>query len=238
MAIRAKARRRNAERPSSLTRGRIVEEALRQIDQEGLEDFSVRTLATRLGVYPTAIYWYVPNRNELLADVVTLILSKTVPEDRGRSWEQHLRELFENFRAAVRGHPHAAPLIGTQMVSNTSMSLEFVESVLETLLRAGLTETRLVAAYNSVVAGLVGFAAQEFAPIPREDPTAWQLAVQKRLLTVDPERYPTLAANIPRLSNQAFILRWESGSDAPLEASFDVFVDIMIAGIKSITSKV
>jgi TetR/AcrR family transcriptional regulator, tetracycline repressor protein len=235
MAARPKAKRRNVERASALTRDRIVEEALRQIDEAGLEDFSVRTLATRLGVYPTAIYWYVPSRNELLAGVVSLIHRKIVPEQRRKSWEQHLRELFENFRAAVRAHPNAAPLIGTQMVANTSMGFEFVESLLETLLRAGLTETRLVAAYNSVVAGLVGFAAQEFAPIPREDPKSWQLAVQRRLLTVNPERYPALAANLPRLSNQAFILRWESGSDAPLETSFEVFVDIMIAGIKSLT---
>lgn len=35
----------------------------------------MRTLATRLVVYPTAIYWYVPNRKELFARVAKLVLA-------------------------------------------------------------------------------------------------------------------------------------------------------------------
>ena len=42
-----------------LTRERIVEEAIALIDDEGLTGFSVRALARRLQVYPTALYWHV-----------------------------------------------------------------------------------------------------------------------------------------------------------------------------------
>lgn len=233
---KAQGKRRGAAGASNLTRDGIVAAALAQIDQEGLDSFSIRTLATRLGVYPTAIYWYVPSRNELLARVATLVLADILPVRRRRSWQHHLRDIFVNFRAAVQAHPKVAPLIGTQLVSNASISLELVEGLLATLGRAGLSGNRLVAGYNSLVAGLVGFSAQEFAPLPSDDPTAWQLAVQERLLSLDHDAYPTLAANLPLLSNRAFILRWQSGAEAPLDDSFAIFVDVMIAGIAAMVS--
>lgn len=226
-------KRRGAAGAGNLTRDGIVAAALAQIDEEGLDTFSLRTLATRLGVYPTAIYWYIPSRNELLARVTTLVLANILPVRRRRSWQRHLHDIFVNFRAAVQAHPKVAPLIGTQLVAN-AMSFGLVEELLATLSRAGLAGNSLVAGYNSLVAGLVGFSAQEFAPLPSDDPTAWQLSVQERLLSLDQDAYPTLAANLPLLSNRAFILRWQSGAEAPLDNSFTIFVDVMIAGIEAL----
>lgn len=217
----------------ALSREVIVKAALALIDADGLESFSLRTLAQRLGVYPTAVYWYVPNRNELMALIVTHILDKVEPQRRRRAWQQSLRDVFINFRTAVATHPKAAPLIGTALVSNTAMSFAFVESLLETLARAGLAGHKLVNAYNSVVAALVGFVAQEFAPIPNEDPIAWQMSVQRRLLEIDASAYPILASNLGLLSNHAFILRWQNGTDAPLDDSYASYIDIVIKGIEA-----
>jgi TetR/AcrR family tetracycline transcriptional repressor len=232
------ARRKKAPSPDvALSRELIISTALAQIDEEGLESFSLRTLAARIGVYPTAIYWYVPNRNELMAQVVALILENVEPSRRRRTWQQHLRDMFENFRAAVRAHPNVAPMIGTQLVSNTTMSFGFVESVLSALTRAGLTGPALVGAYNSVIAAMAGFIAQEFAPMPVENPTAWQMLVQQRLIAVDRDQHPTLAANLPLLSNHAFILRWQNGVEAPLDDSFAMFVDVVITGIEALAAR-
>ncbi|CAN5312716.1 hypothetical protein BH10PSE3_BH10PSE3_34640 [soil metagenome] len=229
--------KRRASAATPLSRERIVEAALAQIDQEGLENFSLRNLANRLGVYPTAIYWYVPNRNELLAQVVALIFDKVAPAKRRRAWQTYLRDLFGNFRDAIRAHPNMAPLVGAQLVSNTSMSLAFVEDLLAALSRAGLSGPPLLGAFNTVVAALVGFTAQEFAPMPTEDPVGWQMTVQQRLIGIDREQYPVLAANLSLLSNRAFIVRWQNGVDAPLDDSFVIYVDVMIAGIERLIER-
>ena len=227
------ARRKGSSASPALSRDVIVAAALDLIDMEGLDAFSLRTLAQRLGVYPTAVYWYVPTRNELLAQVVAHILAKVQAPRGRRGWQQALRDLFTSFRAAVAAHPNAAPLIGTALVSNTTMDFSFVESVLDTLSRAGLEGPKLVGSYNSVIAALVGFAAQEFASMPNEDPTAWQMSVQQRLLEIDRDEFPTLAANLKLLSNKAFMLRWENGTDSPLESSYALFVDVIIKGIEA-----
>jgi TetR/AcrR family tetracycline transcriptional repressor len=225
--------RRGADTTPNLSREIVIAAALRLIDEGGLDSFSLRTLAQKLGVYPTAVYWYVPNRNDLMASVVALILDSVPSQKRRRTWQQSLRDLFHGFRAAVAAHPNAAPLIGTAVVSNNSMSFNFVEHVLGILTRANLSGTSLVAGYNAVIAALVGFVTQEFASMPKEDSSAWQMSVQQRLIEIDRDAHPILAANLKLLSNQAFILRWQNGTDAPLERSYTAYIDVIVSGIEA-----
>jgi TetR/AcrR family tetracycline transcriptional repressor len=232
-----KMRRGKAEDAPELNREVIVNAALNLIDEQGLDSFSLRTLSQKLGVYPTAIYWYVPNRNELVALVVAQVLS-AIPTGRSRrNWQNRLRDLFQDYRAAVAAHPNVAPLVGVALVSNTSMSFTFVEHILDIGKRAGLADLQLVATYNTIIAALVGFVAQEFAPMPSEDAIAWQLSVQQHLLSVDRDRFPLLSANLGLLSNRAFTLRWQNGGDAPLDESYRIFVEVIIRGIEALASE-
>ena len=67
---------------------------------------------------------------------------------------------------------------------------------------------------------------------PTSDAQEWQSAVQQRLLAVDPQAHPVLAANLPLLANRAFVLRWQNGSEAPLDASYRSFIEQVIAGLE------
>ena len=233
-STRPKARKRS--RPS-LDRDIVIQAALAEIDEKGAEAFTMRDLARRLDVFPTAIYWHVPTRNHILADVAAEMFRNVVPKRRSKDWRTALRTTFLRFRQGMRRHPNVAPLIGTQMIGNASIDLGFAEGVLETLDRAGLAGDSLVAAYNAVVASLVGFVAQEFSPIPTDGTAQWQLDIRKRLIEADPKRYPVLTANLPDLANQAFILRWQNGSEAPLDASYKAYIEQVIAGIESLTRR-
>ena len=221
--------------PPGLTREAIVSAALAQIDRDGLEAFSLRNLARALGVYPTALYWHVPGRNALLADVLALVISPIAPGDGVSGWQDTLRRLMSNCRAAIRRHPNVAPLLGAQLVSNIGANLALVEGVLDALAQAGFAGPRLVAAYNAVIAAMVGFTTQEFAPMP-EDAASWQQAMRARLGSLPAGRYPLLSANLPMLANRAFILRWQNGVEAPLDEGFEMFVDVVIRGLEALAA--
>jgi TetR/AcrR family tetracycline transcriptional repressor len=210
----------------------ITAAALELIDRDGLEAFSVRNLANHLGVYPATIYWYIPNRNEVLAHVMALVLSDLLPKVRRRSWQLFLKDVFCNFREAIRQHPNVAPLIDSQVTSNANLSLDLLDGLIGALARAGLSGDTLVAAYNAVLAALVGFTAQEFAPIPADTRDAWQKHVDTRLGAISPERHPALSRHLPLLSNRSFTLRWQNGSEAPMDRSYEVYVDMIIGGIE------
>lgn len=215
----------------------IVAAALAEIDRHGLEDFSLRKLAKTLGVYPTAVIYHVTDRNQLLAAAAALAFADILPPAARASWQRYLREIFRRFRHAMRCHPNVAPLIGTQLVANQSVDLAFVEALLAALCGAGFSGSRLVGAYNTVIATLVGFTTQEFAPLPSDDRSAWQGEVRARLRSVESAKYPFLARNAKLLANRAFILRWENGSEAPLEAAFESCIDTVIAGLERLAAR-
>ena len=220
-----------------INRSTVVAAALEEIDRAGLENFSLRNLAKSLGIFPTAVTWHVSDRSQLLADVVRLVLEDISPPGFHDSWQSYLREVFHRFRAALRRHPNCAPLIGAQLVANTAIDFDFIERLLAALAHAGLSGVRLVAAYNAVIAAVVGFTTQEFGPVPTTDTSHWQKDIKDRLESVPDSKYPVLAQNMALFGNKAFILRWQNGTDAPLDESFEAFVEIMISGIAQFASK-
>lgn len=226
-----------SKRDGALSRDEIVAAAIAEIDAGGLAAFSIRGLAERLGVYPTAIYWHIANRNMILAEVVGEILSDATP-GASADWRDFVRQLFRRYRTAIKAHPNAAPLVGAHLIGNSSIPFAFVEQVLSRLAVAGFAGEDLVDAYNTVVAGMAGFITQEFAPAPDDSDDTWRRGVQERLLGVDAAACPILGANLPILANKAFVLRWQSGADAPLDASFERYVSILIAGLEAFAVEV
>jgi TetR/AcrR family transcriptional regulator, tetracycline repressor protein len=237
MPVRGSKRRASSASAIKLSRESIVAAALKEIDENGLDSFSLRNLAKRMGVYPTAITWHVESRSQLLAEVGALAMADILPPGFPTSWQSYLRNLFHRFREAIRRHPNIAPLIGTQLVANPGVDLDFVERLLATLDHAGFSGPKLVAAYNAVIAGLVGFTTQEFAPMPAEDRKEWRAGIRARLKGVKEFTHPILAANMKALANRAFIVRWQNGTENPLDDSFDIFVDVIISGLERLARR-
>jgi len=69
----------------SLSRARLVAEALGLVQEEGLEALSMRGLADRLHVKAASLYWHVRDRRELLELLAESILDG-VPESRASGW--------------------------------------------------------------------------------------------------------------------------------------------------------
>src|SRR5258707_5894005 len=105
-AMKVRTRSKTGAHPPAMSKERVVDAALALIDAHGVDGFSMRGLAEALGVYPTAIYWYVENRNALLAEVVGHALHDVAPDWRGDDWQAWLKGLFRRYLAAVRRHPH------------------------------------------------------------------------------------------------------------------------------------
>lgn len=217
-----------------LSRETIVEAALAEIDTKGLSAFSLRGLARSLGVNASVIVWHIGNRDAVVAEVIRLVLQDSVPPRLpGQGWQDWLRSLFARFRDAVRRHPNTAPLIGADTVSNLRPDFALVEAVLSVLVEAGVPEERLCETYNAIQAALVGFVTQELARMPTEDLPSWQSSIQANLAEADAARYPNLVRLLPRLTNRAFILRWQNGAAAPMDSSFEIFVNCIIGGLEA-----
>ncbi len=236
-ASNRKPRKRKAKdgRPR-LSKEIIVAKALEIIDQAGIESFSIRNLAKALKIYPTAIYWYLPNRNTVIGEVIGLVLQGLVPIDINTDWRRGLEKLFRNYRECIRKHPNVAPMIGVQLVSNASLNFGMIEDILCALKKAGFKEAMLPAAYNAVISAMVAFPTQEFALVPADDQDNWADSMRSTIEQIDRDQFPVTAKLLPELSNKSFIMRWENGVTAPMDEGFELFISAFIAGLEKLAS--
>lgn len=69
--------------PARHDRESVSRAALALLDEVGLADLSMRRIAARLDVQPSALYWHVANKQELLADLADRITAVVPSGDRG-----------------------------------------------------------------------------------------------------------------------------------------------------------
>jgi AcrR family transcriptional regulator len=222
----------------ALSKQRIAEAALAHIDEFGLGAFSMREIASQLGVYPATVHWHVSTREALLAEVAATVMAEVTPPPGKRTWQEWIAELFRRCRAAVRRHPNVAQLLGAQLVSNGSLPTELVEGVLAALVEAGFEGRPLLEAYNCVIAAMLGFVTMEFSPLPSDNTQAWAEELRERVHTIRPLDHPVLTRNLPLLANQAFIVRWDNGTTVPLDSSFERHIQITIDGLEAFARRV
>ncbi|MWD28999.1 TetR family transcriptional regulator [Aquicoccus sp. SCR17] len=216
-----------------LTKDRIVDAAIAQIDEKGLNAFSMRELARTLGVSPNNIYWHVGGAKEdLFAEIAarfTAGVSQTLPPEV--PWQDRLRAVFMAFHDAVRSHANVAPLLGAQLKSNGVANLAWVEAVLTALSDAGYRGDDMRNAFNALIGGIGGFVTMEFAPAPDDKAGEWKALFAERVAAIDADRFPQTHAVLPEFSNRIFVLRWQNGKHISYDSGFEFLLDLLIGGL-------
>jgi TetR/AcrR family transcriptional regulator, tetracycline repressor protein len=216
-----------------LTKAQVIAAALAQIDEKGLQAFSMRDLARSLDVSPGNIYWHLGGAKEDLFAEISGALTASVSEniDPGMPWQDRLRQVFLAYRDTVGTHPNVAPMLGAQMKSNGVANLAWVETVLGALGDAGYHGQALRDAFNALIGGLGGFITMEFAPAPTEKAREWEELFAARVAAIDPALYPRTHAVLPELSNRIFVLRWQNGTDVSYAGGYEFLLDLLIEGL-------
>ena len=140
-----------------LARERIVDAAMRIIDDEGLDALSMRRLGAELGVNPMAAYYHVPNKAALYDLVVDAVMTgvDTSVIDPAAPLADQLKLAARAYRAAILAHPHAIPVLAARSLRSAA-ALRPVEPFLGILFAAGLTADEALAAVDAVAQYILG----------------------------------------------------------------------------------
>ncbi len=126
------------DRRRTLTRERVVAEALTVIGADGVDALSMRALATRLGVVPGALYRHVRNREQLHDLVLDEVLAQVDRDlDRALPWTKRVKLLAHRLGTVLQDRPGIAALLKTRDPLGPH-SLALAEAFLATLQEAGL----------------------------------------------------------------------------------------------------
>src|SRR5215204_5912010 len=143
-----------------LSRRRVLEEAVRFVDREGLEALTMRKLGAELGVEAMSLYNHVPNKGALLDGMVEVLLGELdiPPEEAG--WERRVREAYRAFRRLAHEHPNVFPLLVVRP-PDTMDGIWLVEEFLKTLRGAGFAPETSLHAFRTLSSYASGYAMAE-----------------------------------------------------------------------------
>jgi AcrR family transcriptional regulator len=198
-----------------LTRGRIVEGAVRLMDAEGLEAVSMRRVAREVGVEAMSLYHHVRDKDDLLDAVAAEIMRGYRTPTAGGDWASYGREVAREWRRLLRTHPNAIALFAERHKPLTDVeALRPMEVALTVLVEAGLSHRDAVQAFHAIGGYIFGFVTMEmgglFGPGPREaDPAEFP--------DIPVERLPCVAAALPYLTECDFDEQFEFGLDLMIE---------------------
>ncbi|GLW98619.1 TetR/AcrR family transcriptional regulator [Microtetraspora sp. NBRC 16547] len=167
----------SARRGSPLSSREIYGEALRLIDERGVEALSMRKLAAELDVNPMSLYHHVPNKEALLEGVCDLVISGIeLPADDAAPWQEQLKALGVGLRAIALAHPALYPyLVSRPRLMRHDTVWEAQNRVLAA---AGVPEERRPRIRNVLFAFTTGFLLTEINGVfPEPDDEAFDEAV-------------------------------------------------------------
>ena len=143
-----------------LSRARVVDEAMRLADEDGLAALSMRALAGRLGVEAMSLYHHVAGKEALLDAMVDAVFGELHTPVVGGDWRDELRARSVSGRAVLLRHQWAVGLMDSRRTPGP-LNMQHHDAVLGCLAAQGFSLTAAGTAFALLDAHLYGFMAQE-----------------------------------------------------------------------------
>jgi TetR/AcrR family transcriptional regulator, tetracycline repressor protein len=210
----------------ALSRGRILDAALRLVDEEGMGALSMRRLGAELGVNPMSIYHHLPGKDAVISGLVELVFSgMRVRYSNGSPWQDQVRAWAETYRDLVRSHPNLVLEIVSSAAAVTEAVLLVNEPLYAALDEAGLPPAEVVVVADSVVDFVHGFAIAEGAQPPGHP-------FDRRELL---ERLETGAIDVLPTMRRIFRALTADEARYDFDQGFDAGLSILLKGIEAST---
>jgi AcrR family transcriptional regulator len=211
-----------------LDRERVVSAAITIADERGLQELTLRRVATKLGVTPMALYRYVENKDAMLDAMVDQVFGTVVlPQTPAATWQDEIRHLLRALRDAIAPHPSVASLMITRPIALGEQAARVRESALGALAKAGLRPRdafELMEVFVNVAAALM---LREASLARRANHLVATREERLGRLHAEVASYP--ADRFPHLSEA--IEYWTEPPDPTTD--FDRAVDMLISGMEA-----
>ncbi|WP_328869595.1 TetR/AcrR family transcriptional regulator [Streptomyces sp. NBC_00287] len=200
--------------------GRIVDTALKLIDEVGIQALTLRMLAESLNSGTATLYRHFNGKDELLALVADRILGEVrVPPEEldGLDWRDAVTVAAEAFYATLSRHPNALSLLAAQVPVGPN-ALRGRERLIALFLSHGFPVGLAVRAFTAIGHYVIGFAIQQHGPgTPSpEDETH----LREYYHSLDPAAYPATLAVADELTS------------VPLHDEFRFGLDLLLDGLE------
>ncbi len=153
-------KQRQAASDAGLSKQRVVVEAIRIADREGVDGLSMRRLAGVLGAGAMSLYHYVANKEELLDAMIDAVFGEIEPPSAEADWQSAMRGRAISARQVLARHPWAIGLMESRTTPGPA-NLRHREAITACLRTAGFSVVMATHANWLLDSYVYGFALQE-----------------------------------------------------------------------------
>lgn len=178
-------------RRQPLNRQRVVEAAVELADEVGMESFTIRKLAAKLGVGPMTIYHHVPSKDELIDAMVDQVFTEIELPPKGEDWRVAIKKRCLSARSVLNRHPWASPYMESRLTPGPA-TLTHHDAVVGCFREGGLSIPMTAHAYAILDSFLYGFAFEE-SNLPGDDGEGFTEVAEQIAAAFPADVYPYLA---------------------------------------------
>lgn len=203
-----------------LSRDRIIEAALRVMDDEGLEAVTMRRIGRELGVEAMSLYNHVEDKEDILEGVTERVMNEFEFPDTTSDWAEDARAMAREWRRLLGLHPSVCQLLAERHKPLEGLATyRAMDSALGVLRRAGLSARDAAQAFNALGGYILGFVMME----------------QGLMLGNDDEHARQHDLAVEALQGSGLVNVMECllyFTDCTTDQQFDFGLDLMIRGIQ------
>lgn len=139
-----------------LSAERILEAAFAVLSEHGLDGLSLRTVADRLGAQAMSLYWYFPNKHQLVRTMAeTLYRTAYEATDSTLPWDQWLLAYGWSMQEVLMHHRDSARLCG--LAQPAPQSHPNYERLAAPLVRGGLSRQVALSFEAAIMSYVLGW---------------------------------------------------------------------------------
>jgi AcrR family transcriptional regulator len=154
--------------PAKTSYSEIIRTAQQLLETQGLENLSMQSLATALGVRAPSLYKHIENKSQLVKAVLETLLielGETLADAaKGQNLADDLRAMMVAYRTFAHQHPALYPLLYSHLVSEMQPDVKVSATAVAPLLHVieqWINQEQSLSAARIIVAFTHGFVSME-----------------------------------------------------------------------------
>jgi AcrR family transcriptional regulator len=171
-----------------LSVSQIIQTARELLEREGETALTMRRLARELRVDPMALYYHIPNKEDLLRQIIEhLVAELELPDPQQGTWQDQLRTIARSYRRLGLSYPKTLPFL-INYPKDLPSDFGIAEACLVALHQAGMADHQALAAFTALKAYVEGFTLEEISD------TLLLSELSADMEGLEPQTYPRLWA--------------------------------------------
>jgi len=176
-----------------INRDMITQAGLKLLNEEGLEQLTLRSLGVELNVQAATIYWHFKSKEELLDEMATTVLAEgarnLIPRRSSSGWKVWASTFGEGLRKTLLAYRDGARMVGGTRLTNME-HLKTTERIGAQLVASGFSVRAAVVLLSTIYNYTISFVTEEQAVFPTPGERSPRYSLEERNARLDLAIFP------------------------------------------------